>query len=40
MEEVHHTHKETNWGWLGSLLRWIHQNGEDRIRMERRLVER
>lgn len=40
MEEMHRTHKDANWGWMGSILRWLNQNAADRIRMERRLVER
>lgn len=40
MEEMHRTHKEANWGWMDAILRWLHQNAEDRIRMERRLVDR
>jgi hypothetical protein len=40
MEEMHCTHKEANWGWMSDILRWLHQNAEDRIRMERRLVNR
>ncbi len=40
MEEMHRTHKETNWGWMNAIVRWLRQNAEDRIRMERRLVDR
>jgi hypothetical protein len=40
MEEMHRTHKEANWGWMNAILRWLHHNAEDRIRMERRLVNR
>lgn len=40
MEEMHRTHKDTNWSWMSAVWRWLHQNAEDRIRMQRRLVER
>ena len=38
MEEMHHTHKEVAWGWIGAVLEMIKAGGEDRLRVQERIL--
>lgn len=38
MEEMHHTHKETAWGWMAVLQDWRRSRTRERLRRDRRVA--